>query len=396
VFTIGYLKHNPDYGGDIVVFHENLSDDQKLTLHRIFPRVSFRQLDKDLVIQRLGHFAASESCQGIINRYSIFYFAKFELADLLHEYDKVAWMDVDMLIRGPIGDIWNFAEFAWRPGVPLNENFAAIGERFNPKVDVVNYKTPNGGLICMSRTLQKKGEMSTAALYALFCEMQHYSVLPTGDEVALFFLAARLGAQVRYLDTRFNCASGTPGAANAHVIHAIGGDKFWNRQTLKLAYPDWWLWHDEWVRRGGEPSAFVLSTEGLSVKTPDEIVISGRFYHIWHDVFKTIRDDLPAGIIPDVQLHKKFWVLFIKGWAKDVFCIEVSKANFEFSVAVYFQGDCTAYPQLIDRISENLAPTAFARHDLGSQGVKWSRDVSRADIATNVLSAANCMAVLAR
>lgn len=111
---VGFLKHNTRYDGHIIILHDGISTEQQSVFRCLFKNTSFRTFSESYVRRQLGDDNDAPFVNRFITAYSHFYFAKFELFNLLNEFDRVIWMDADMLVRGPLDDLWNFDEFCWR------------------------------------------------------------------------------------------------------------------------------------------------------------------------------------------------------------------------------------------------------------------------------------------
>ena len=86
----GVARHCPDFQGDFVVFHDGLDAGTQGRLRRLWPRIVFRNFGETELAARLcADFGA----------YSPMIFAKFEMADMLAEYDRCLWLDVDILVQ---------------------------------------------------------------------------------------------------------------------------------------------------------------------------------------------------------------------------------------------------------------------------------------------------------
>ena len=192
---IGFLKHNPNFDGEMVVFHAEITPEQQSLFRGIFPNISFRLFDAGSVQQRCRGLIDVNSDDGILKRYSHFYFAKFEIFDLLDEFDKVIWMDVDMLVRGPLDELWQFDEFCWREIVDTTRTIQKKAfDEFAHVVEGVGYRPGNGGLIGVSKGARKKGKVDTQKAYAFFGEYFQKTNLTNGDEFSPYLMASSVGA----------------------------------------------------------------------------------------------------------------------------------------------------------------------------------------------------------
>ena len=368
---VGFLKHNQNYDGHFVVFHDGISQEQQDVFRAVCSAISFRRFEEEAVRKRLAKVMEHQSASKIIDRYSHLYFAKFEIFDLLDEFERVIWMDVDMLVRGPLHDLWDFDDFCWREiGVDALSKQKKAFNCFSSEIGDVPFRSGNGGLIGVSGSARGKGPVVTQLAFEFFAEYVERSGLVHGDEFAPFLIAARNKCNVRALPLDFNCPSATTGAQNAKIVHAIGNDKFWNNHALKLAYPDWWMWYDEWVRLGGRKTTAKLSGGG-AVKTPNGLVYSARFEHHWKSLFASIWGTLPMGFIPDVLMHRKFYQIFLTGFPQRQVHIEITKLDKGFELGVHIEGEAVEDINLIHDISNRMATLSDYERADHKYGLGW-------------------------
>ena len=385
---IGFLKHNPDYNGTVLIFHENLSKDQRGKLEVIYPAISFRKFTKEQVETRISNAADRKVIDQLISRYSIFYFAKFELPDLLDEFERVIWLDVDMLVRGPLDEIWDFDEFTWRTAGPASKLSPSFSRLFEAEIKTKDYNRPNGGLIGICRNARKQGSVTTAQLYHWFNELQTRSRSLIADEFSFFLLAATIGANVKELAVSYNCFSTRQGCDTAKIIHAVGAKKFWDSAAMKLAYPDWVLWYNEWVRHGGDTYEGQVAPAGLFITTPNHLVEASLYQDFWRDVFYEIIDRLPPGLIPDIQTQRYFWQIFVQQWPRDQLHIRTSKRGNYFFVALHLEGAAAQDETLVDAIETVFSGTDEFNKVPIKLGFAWEQQMEAADVPEMIIKCA--------
>ena len=370
---IGFLKHNPNFDGTVLIFHESLSEDQMANLVSVYPTISFRSFTRENVENRLSKSANRQVIERLISRYSIFYFAKFELPDLLNEFERVIWFDVDMLVRGSLETLWDFEEFTWRPVGPASKLPKSFLDLFEKEIKTKAYNRPNGGLIGICRDVRHRGNVTSARLYHWFNEMQTRGRSLIADEFSYFLFASAIDAKVKGLSPSFNCISTRRGCDTAKIIHAIGANKFWNCASMKLAYPDWQIWHNEWVQNGGDTFDGSVSKSSLFVSTPNQLVEASLYQGIWADFYAQIMDVLPPGVIPDIQTHRHFWQLFIQKWPREQVHIEVARVGKSFSVALRINGAAAQDNSLVERIDEIFFTSGGYEKVSTKIGVSWEQ-----------------------
>jgi len=388
---VGFFKHNPSFDDTIVVFHENLLDAQQDTLKSIYPDIVFHQFTREYVASQLA-----EANHDLLDRYSHLYFAKFELPNLLDTYEQVLWMDVDLLVRGPLDRLWDFAQFCWRPTTRYTfDRQQDMYESFADQIANKDLRSPNGGLIGLGRAARNTAAVSTAQLYNWFNQFQSRVVGTQGDEFAFFMLAAQSNTQVTLLPISYNCPSGTKGAAHAQVIHAVGDNKFWNSRALHLAYPDWWLWHRTWVANGGAASTAVLSGSEDIINTPNEIVRCAEFQDLWTETYEEIWSALPSDIMPSLRVDRRSWELYLRGWPKRFLHIKALKEdNGDLFVGIHLERGAARHPKLLRDVTERLARSQRLTKAPTTLGFAWIQPTDETQLSDDLLSCARLISGL--
>jgi hypothetical protein len=329
------------------VFHDGLTPDQQAQLSALWPDIVFRRFDPAILAKR---FKDTTDLGKVLAQYSPMIFAKFELPDLLTEFDKCVWLDVDMLVQGGLAQLWGFHGLAWRP---LPEGafarrakvMAAFGDlRGDGSVPLLN-----GGVVGMGPAL--RGQISSADLYAMAARLLAKTGAPAVDELALYFLAASRGLPLHRLDLRFNHPVVAPGGREALIVHAIGPDKFWNSAPLQLGYPAWAQNLQPWLAGGGAGYEGPQRLGIVQAASPDEALKAARNRAYWQQLYTDIRVVLPFGLQVDLQSDSKGLRFFYAG-AKTVHLGLIRQANERrIGVEVHFADD------------QSLAPALFALLD---------------------------------
>jgi hypothetical protein len=249
------LAHDPAFDADVVIFHDDLPADQKNAFLRLWPRCSFREFRPDRIRAVLGLTPEDRRLRHFLARYSPLVMAKLDLPSLLDDYQKVVWLDADLLVRGPLHKIWAFDCLAWRP-LPAGAfarrgaALAAFADRsLDPEVPLLN-----GGVVGVARGFLERGG-SAQALHEIAGLLVRRAPAHQLDEMPWYLLAASLGLPVTRLPMGLNHPVGKDRTEKAVVVHAIGERKFWNTAQLQRQFPDWLGHQARWVANGGAPYA---------------------------------------------------------------------------------------------------------------------------------------------
>lgn len=314
---IGLRRHNPDLMVDVVVFHDGLTAAQQQQLAQLGLPLHFRPFGAKDLAARLpmpGHGPAARRLDALLARFSPLVLAKLDLPDLLDSYDRVVWMDVDMLVQGPLPDLFRFDALAWRglPGgwqarrAPL---LAAADDLWRDRTTPF----PNAGLIGIARGTG----LRSCDLYAIADRLLRTVKFDALDEAVWFLAAASRHIPVQQWPPGYNHPCGRDGSDSAPLVHAIGPAKFWNTAVLRDAFAAWSAHQDAWMALGGQPWQGAIAPSALNIATPAARINAALCHDDWLRVFDHIRADFPAGLLPDLRSHGPDWTIWIAGLGDD-------------------------------------------------------------------------------
>jgi hypothetical protein len=150
---------DPGCDAAVVILHDGLAETDQAAFARLWPGCQLRRFAWEDAVARLG--GAGEQVSGFLEQYSPMVLAKLALPDLLEEFERVVWLDADILVRGPLQALWEFDCLAWR-GLPSGafkrreRALALFAElELDPAVPLLN-----GGVIGVSRRFLDLGGSS--------------------------------------------------------------------------------------------------------------------------------------------------------------------------------------------------------------------------------------------
>lgn len=306
-FLIGFFRHNPEYDGHVIVFHDGVSDADRAAILKIHQDVSFRTFDSSMILGRFSETGPiRDAIEATVSRYSAMYFAKFEMFDCLADHDQCVWFDVDMLVEGNMSGLWDFEDLAWRKATTRTANkHADLRRVYAESLDLSLAPRPNAGVICASRTMRLHHGVDARLLYEMFADVVSRKKIVTGDEMVLMLMAARCGVKVRLLDRAFNCPSGSPHVDDARVIHAIGTSKFWNDATLMNLFPEWRRNYLKWLSLGGSEYGGDVDTS-VCLPGRHNAIRKARAERAISILYDQIRDEVPAAFLLALPLAPQY------------------------------------------------------------------------------------------
>lgn len=349
---VGFLRHNPDFDGDFVVYHEGLTGAQQAQLRGLGVSVVFHPFGLGDVAARFG---GDVDLAKVLELYSPMIFAKFEMLDLLGAYDACLWLDVDILVQGNLAGLWAFQGLAWRP---LHGGaFARRAEVMADFADLCGDGTLpllNGGVVGMGQAL--RGRVAPADLYAIAARVLVQTDATSVDELALYFAAVSRGLDVCLLEERFNHPVVAPDVRDAVMVHAIGPDKFWNSAPLQLAFPEWAQNLAAWRAVGGAGFDGVHRLGDVLPAAPDKALKAARNRAFWAEVYAELRPELPLCLQVDLDTQRKMLRFFYAG-ANGVFLRLIRQVNVRrMGIEVHFPDDAVLAPAVFAHLDTVVVP----------------------------------------
>lgn len=303
--------HDPGCDATVVILHDGLGPDQQEAFQRLWPGCRLSAFDAQAAAARLG--AASPQVAGFVQHYSPLVLAKLDLPDFLAEFDKVVWLDADILVRGRLDAIWDFDCLAWRtlPAGAFKRRATALAVFDDLTLDPI-VPLLNGGVIGVSRRFLQLGG-SSALLHGFAARLAVDAPNAQIDELPWYLVAASLGLPVTVLPVALNHPVGAKGADAAIVVHAIGAHKFWNCTPLLQLFPDWSRHQEKWLEQGGRPHAGEVLLADVHPLEPHEVLRAAQARAHWLGLFKDLRPVLPKGMVVDLQHDRKHLRIFLHG-----------------------------------------------------------------------------------
>ena len=307
------LAHDPGCDATVVILHDGLPPDQQEAFRRLWPNCRLQAFPAEAAVARLGEAAKSGRVAGFLQKYSPLVLAKLELPDLLAEFDKVVWLDADILVRGRLDALWDVDCLAWRslPSGAFKRRETALALFNELQLDPA-VPLPNGGVIAVSRRFLELGG-SSDLLRGYAARLAAGAPASQIDELPWYLAASGKGMPVKALPMAFNHPVGAQGVEGAVVVHAIGAHKFWNATPLLQLFPDWSKHQLTWVEHGGRPYDGAVMLAEVHPLDAHEVLRVAQARAHWLGVFRALRPVLPKGMFVDLQHDGKCLSILLHG-----------------------------------------------------------------------------------
>lgn len=231
---------------DILVYHQGLTEADKALLSQILP-CKFTEY-KFAVNTNFEH-------QNFKN-FSQLTFARYEIFDILDNYKKVLYMDVDIMVNNDLSFI--FDNFGNKTGVAMckdtQKGLTLITKNFVEPMEQYNMTLPcyNAGVTLFCDNIPRRKELRMWC-YERTAEWLENLVCPDQGVVNVMF--QQFGICVEVLPDICNCLPSNPKYLNKNVKDVIiyhcagGGVRFWTYTYIK----QWQGFYAEWLALGGAP-----------------------------------------------------------------------------------------------------------------------------------------------
>ena len=171
-------------------------------------------------------------------------YAKYECFDLLERYRRVAWLDVDILIRGDTTAIIERS----RTGAAFARENKPLGSNFSRDVPGFDMARPffNAGVFVLSDGLPGR---ESAREWLLDATVRYADRIIMGEQGILNLWLQRQGVEPVDLLPEYNVFRHRPGAERALLVHAVGHHKPW----MDFGDARWNADYQRWLAMGGTP-----------------------------------------------------------------------------------------------------------------------------------------------
>ena len=177
-------------------------------------------------------------------------YSKYECFNLLDEYKKVLWLDIDTVIQK---DITPLIEIECEEGIAMYAHPIALYCSFSGDLEGLYGKFPdinfakksfNTGVMLVKDNIKNNREFASWC-YEKTQELSEYIFLA---EQGIVNLATQiLNVKVTEVDEIYNCHPNNKPAKNAVILHSYSKEKFWDFYPNK----DWDKNNKKWIKMGG-------------------------------------------------------------------------------------------------------------------------------------------------
>lgn len=300
--VIGLKKYSPNLADEIVIYHDEISENDQKILNSILP---CRFIKYEFPINDTSKFN-----EAYFNQFSKLAYSRYECFNLLKEYNKVLWLDVDILIQKDISGILDFCKNGFGIISGLSPDIKLIDQLFKPINGFdMNKKAYSSGTFIVQDNLPNYDKL-TQWCYDKTCEYAEFLYLP--DQAVLNFMIQKFNITPDEIDLPCYCCHPTDKKhKKAYILHSYRPEKFWNFYSIK----EWNENYKYWLKRGGTPTK-IKKADFLS------LIVNKK----WPDAPNPIRKP------------RQFFIFLYKKLIKNSCSMDAKSFNFLFikSIAILF------------------------------------------------------------
>jgi len=230
---VGLKKHCGIFWDDVIIYCDQLSAENEKVLQRIMPCMLCRVEDYDWVCQAKREIPD--------NRYSVATMFRYMCFDLLNEYQKVIWLDADILIQN---DIVGLLDYADQSGYAATRSFefTPVEANFTKWIDGYEMFTTvyNAGMLVLSDVLPQREKIRDWCVRKTV-ELGKFLRMP--DQGILNLMLQEFRITPEKIDIFKYCCFPdwkiSTDVNEAYIVHPYSAKKFWNDTELNRKFPEW-------------------------------------------------------------------------------------------------------------------------------------------------------------
>lgn len=321
---INLKETNNDQYDNVIVYHDGFSQTELDDLSLLEPRVKFIEYTFEKWNQEHS-VLLGDKANNFLNRFSHLAWSKYKIIEQLEHYEKVLYLDLDMLVSGSLEGLFKLDGIAWRNGANFGERFSTNGLKVKNIAEVSNIPestpAPNGGLLCVTNTIDWKKNLIEAK-YFIERFINDFSFAL--DELAFSYIYVKNNLKLTQLSAyEYNVL---PQHLNpsCKVIHFIGQFKPWKDLIIQAEFPKWFEYYQK---------ACLLTDNRISSEQVQEYPKDGKYLtkrlneQRWFSFLREANLNIPQSL----RLRYVFdneWLIFECN----------SKVYYEFKFHQYAQG----------------------------------------------------------
>jgi len=250
IFAVGnivlsIMKYMPRKDYDIVIYYDKIKDTDK----QVFEKLGICSLRKYKISSSFEN-TIRKNCPRFNNvedskHYSFIKFSKFEIFNLLKEYENVVWLDADISVQSDLGEILKYVPFGITPDTPwkVKNNFIT---------SIPNFDMEKPGVCSAVMVLSDRLPYQECYDFCYKHALKYSPFYNNIDQGIFNLLLQAMNIEPNLMDEKvWQCSPADNSAISSKIVHAGGRKKFWNNTNICNSCPEWYRTHLEWLKLGG-------------------------------------------------------------------------------------------------------------------------------------------------
>ena len=241
-------EKSPNTFDEAIVYNINFTEKDKAVMNAIMP---CRFIDYNPPL--------SEKLFELDNfkRFSKIAFARYEMFNYLNEFERIMWIDTDVVIQENLDELIKQADETGMAIISENYRDNSFGA---PDFNMTNFRNyifeynMDKILYCSAVIILNKKIYNENYVNWLYDHTVKYSsnlILPDQGIINLF--VQHFNIEVKQISSAKYALHPKRGldCSKATIVHSWGSRKFWNNWYLYLTFPFWAKCYNKWVKKGG-------------------------------------------------------------------------------------------------------------------------------------------------
>ena len=268
VLAMNLAEVCPDIADELVIYHDGISEKDKALINSIFPT---KFIDYDFPL-KFHDKLANASLRG----FSGMVFYKYEILNLVKEYDNVILTDYDVIFQKNVPEFKSMTGFNAIQGHSLQQVFwknipSEIKEKYD--FDAPGISAP---LIVLEKSWITNDRLDELYRFCIDSTHKYAHFIKSPEECILTMMFQKYNLPFKLMEFDKYVSSCQGGRINpeASILHAVGRPKFWDGLHNEV----WDKRYKKWLELGG--SAYHEPLKRRLIRYTYDISIRNTIAHI--------------------------------------------------------------------------------------------------------------------
>ena len=232
------LKNSPSLSeqADIIVYTNSLNSDKKVL--KTIGNIKIIDYVFPLEIEKTR----------TVKHFSLLSFARYECFNLLSTYEKIIYLDSDILVQKELLNVFDLIKDSGIGLIKEKVKVEVCTKNLIEDIDL-SQKMFNSGFIVLTNKLKLDFKEVTNFCYIQTIKYIKNLYLP--DQAIINLAIKHFSIEPSCIPMTFNTPASlsTKILNNATIIHSTGHRKFWNYYY----FDEWYKYYKQWIHNGGSP-----------------------------------------------------------------------------------------------------------------------------------------------